>query len=140
MDLQFHRGSASSSDAQQLILPSGYMSLENWSSASFFSTCEIQTISSLVSSTVFTIMPHPATNENTDPVSSARFPGTSTASEEQDQKTSPCPCDNTHEAKQREPTDDLLEERSIGLIFPKNLCEDESGKIHVGRYKVSLKK
>lgn len=124
MDLEFHTGSTSSSDAQQPILPSAYMSLEHWSSASFLSTHEIQTVSSLVSSTVFTIMPyyHPATSENADPVSGLQLPGTSTACEDQDQKTPPA-----HEAKQRKPSDNVLEESSIGLIFPRNLCEGEPG-------------
>lgn len=129
MDLQFYRGSTSSSDAQQPILPSACMSLDHWSSASFLPTCEIQTVSSLVSSTVVTIMPyyHLATNENSDPVSSLQLPGTSNVSEVQDQKTPPSFCGHAHEVKQRKPSDDLLEERSIDLIFPKNLCEGEPG-------------
>lgn len=142
MDQQFHRGSTSSSVAQRPILPLACMSLEHWSSASFLPTGEIQTVSSLVSSTVFTIMPyyHLATNENADPVSSLQLPGTSTTSEDQDQKTPPSLCDHAHEVKQRKPSDDLLEERSIDLIFPKNLCEGEPGmtydNVHIARYKV----
>lgn len=142
MDLQFHGGSTNSSNAQQPILPSAYMSLEHWSSAFFLSTCEIQTVSSLVSSTVFTIVPnyHPATNENADPVFGLQLPGTSTASEDQDQKTPPPPCDHAHEVKQRKPSDDVLEEKSISLIFLKNLSEGEPGmtydNVHTARNKV----
>lgn len=129
MDLLSHRGSTSSSDAQHPVHPSCYMSLEQWSSASCLSTCETQTVSSLVSSTVFTIVPyyHPATNENTDPVSILQLPGISTAFEDQDQEASPSPCDHAHEVKQRKPSDDLLEEKSIDLIFPQNLGEGEPG-------------
>lgn len=129
MDLLSHRGSTSTSDTQHPILPSGYMSLEQWSSTSFLSTCEIQTTSSLVSSTVSTISPffHPATNENEDPVSVLQLPGTSTAFEDQDQETPPPPCGHAYEVEQRKPSDDLLEEKSVNLIFPKHLCEREPG-------------
>lgn len=130
MDLQAHKGRTSSFDAQQPILPSACQSLEHWSSSSFLSTHEIQTVSSLVSATVVTLMPYynPATNENTDPVPELQLPGTSSLFEAQDQKTLPSPCcDNDQEVQQRNPSDDLLEDRSIGLIFPKNLSEGEAG-------------
>ncbi|XP_029694898.1 serine protease 42 [Takifugu rubripes] len=128
MDLQAHKGRTSSSDAQQPILPSACQSLEHWSSPSFLSTREIQSVSSLVSATVFTLKPYynPATNENTDPVPELQLPGTSSLFEAQDQKTPPSLCwDNDQEVQQRNPSDDLLEDRSIGLIFPKNLSEGE---------------
>lgn len=132
MDLQLHRGSTVNSDAQPPILPSASTSLEHWSSASFLSTCEIQSVSLLVSSTVFTLVPYsnPATNENTDPVPEFQLPGTSPASEAQDQKTlcSPHdPRDHAQDGQQRKSTDDMLEEKAIELIFPKNLSEQEPG-------------
>lgn len=133
MDLDFHRGSSSSSDAQKPILPSACPCLDHWSSASFLSSCEIQSVSSLVSSTVFTLMPYycPATNEITDPMTQLQLPGTSYASEAQDQKTPPSSCCNhVQEAHQRKPSDDLLEERSIGLIFPQNFPEGEPGMMY----------
>lgn len=130
MDLQAHKGRTSSSDAKQPILPSACHSLEHWSSSNFLSTHEIQSVSSFVSTTVFTLMPYynPSTNENTDPVPELQLPGTSSLLEAQDQKTPPSPCcDNDQEVQQRNPSDDLLENRSIDLIFPKNLLEGEPG-------------
>lgn len=130
MDLQFHKGRTSNSDAQQPILSSASNSLEHWSSASFLSTCEIQSVSSLVSSTLFTLMPYynPATNENTNSVAGVQLPGTSSPFDAQDQKTQPSSCsDHVQEVQQRKPSDDLLEERSIGLMFPKILSEREPG-------------
>lgn len=130
MDLQAQKGRTSSSDAQQPILPSACQSLEHWSSPSFLSTREIQSVSSLVCATVFTVLPYynPATNESTDPMPEFQLPGTSSLFEPQDQKTPPSPCcDNDQEVQQRNPSDDLLEDRSIGLIFPKNLSEGEPG-------------
>lgn len=76
----------------------------------------------------------PATNENADPGSGLQLPGTSTASEDQDQKTPPSLCDHAHEVEQIKPSDDLLEENSIGLIFPKNLCEGEQGMTYDNIY------
>lgn len=130
MDLRVHKGGTRSSDAQQPILSSACQPLEHWSSPSVLSTREILTVSSLVSSTVFTLMPYcnPATNENTDSVPELQRPGTSSSFEAKDQKTPPSPCcDNDQEVPQRNPSDDLLEERSIGLVFPKNLSEGEPG-------------
>lgn len=130
MEQQAHKGRTNSSNAQQPIPPSTCQSLEHWSSSSFISTREIQSVSSLVSATVFTLMPYynPATNENTDPVPELQLPGTPSLFEAHDQKTSPSPCcDNDQGVQQRNPSDDLLEDRSIGLIFPKNLSEGEPG-------------
>lgn len=130
MDLQFHKGRTRNSDAQQPIPPSAYQSLEHWSSASFLSTCEIQSVSSLVSSTVFTLMPYynPATNENTNSVPEVQLPGPSSPFDAQDQKTQPSPCsDHVQEVQQRKLSDDLLEKKSIGLMFPQIFSEREPG-------------
>lgn len=130
MDLQGHKGRTSSSDAQKPILTPACQSLEHWSSSSFLSIHEIQSVSSLVSATAVTLMPYytPATKENTDPVPELQLSGTSSLFEAQDQKTLPSPCcDNDQKVQQRNPSDDLLEDRSIGLIFPKNLSEGEPG-------------
>lgn len=145
MDLQVHRGSTSTFDAQQPVVASVYPSLEHWSSTSFqsLSSHEVLSISSLVPSTALTLMPHykPAANGNLDPeppffseiTSNLQLPGTSPSgsSGAQDQKTLalPPPCtDNFQEVQQRKPSDGgPLEEGSIGLMFNKDFPEGEPG-------------
>lgn len=61
---------------------------------------------------------NPATNENKE----VQLPGSSSPFDAQDQITQPSPCsDHVEEFQQRKLSDDLLETRSIGLMFPQNL-------------------
>lgn len=144
MDLQLHRGSTSTSDAQQPVVASVYLCPEHWSTTSFQSPSSrgVRTVSSLVPCTVLTLLPHytSAANGNKHPeppfyseiTSELQLSGSSSSpSDVQGHKglTLPLsPSDNVQEVQPRKPSDEgLLEEGSIGLMFPKELTEGEPG-------------
>lgn len=137
MDLQ--TGSASTSDAQHPGVEPDHPPLEHWSSTSSQSSPsrEVLSVSSLVPSTVFALVPHcrPLTNGNPEPpalpetASAPRLLGSSSASSgarDENTSTSPLPCsDHLQGVQPRKPSDGgPLEEGSVGLMVPK---EQESG-------------
>ncbi|KAM4579950.1 uncharacterized protein PAE49_005023 [Odontesthes bonariensis] len=144
MDLQAQTNSTSSSHAE-LPVDTSNKSLEQGSSTSFQSPAkhQILSISSLVPSTVLTLIPfceptptgnlYPEFPSSSDITSEP--PGTvsshSASSETQDQTTVPSPLscsDNPAELQQRKPSDEYpVEERSVGLMLPKELHNEDPG-------------
>ena len=144
MDLQLHRGRTSTSEAQLPVVASVYPCPEHWSTTSFQrpSSRGVWSVSSLVPCTVLTLFPHytSAANGNKHPeppfyseiTPELQLPGISSSpSDVQVHKGPmlPLPCsDNVQEVQPRKPSDEgLLEEGSIGLMFPKELTEGEPG-------------
>lgn len=139
MDLQVCRGSASRSNTQQPSVASVCPPVKRWSFTSSPPSREVQSISWLVPSTVFTLATHckPKASGHfcSEITPELQLPGTSSSpggpSEAWDQKTftSVSPCrDNLKEVQQRNRSDGWqVEEGSIGLVFPKDLTDKESG-------------
>lgn len=141
MDLQVRGGSASSSNTPQPTVASVCLPVKRWSFTSFQrpSSHEVQSISRLVPSTVLTLMPHykPKASGHfcSERTPELQLPGSSSSpsgpTEAPDQKpmTSASPCsDNLKEVQQRNlPDGGQVEEGSIGLVFPKDLTDEESG-------------
>lgn len=139
-------GCTDTSHAQHLFDTSVTSPFYHWSSALLQSPSnEIPSISSVVPSTVFAVMPHcnladdvstelPSFSDVTsDPPPPEPSSPLTASSQGQDQTTptSPPPCSgNVLEFQQRKPSDEgPLEQGSISLMLPKDSCDQQPGMV-----------